>query len=44
MDCYNACTQHVSLTVSKVDWQHWAMALAGNCQREVEEKKDNKYK
>ena len=33
VDCFSACSQHVSLKASKVDWQHWGMALASNCQR-----------
>merc|ERR1719320_1295195 len=36
VDCFTACSKHVSSKVSKTDWQEWAKALAGSCQGEPE--------
>ena len=41
VDCFTACSEHVSRKVSKADWQDWAMALAGHCMREVGERGEN---
>jgi len=32
VDCFSMCAEHVVGRVAQVDWQHWATALAGECQ------------
>jgi len=39
IDCFSSCSQHVSSSVAETDWQKWATALAGNCQRQNKSEK-----